>query len=311
MGLALLQIRFGLRPAESNLEQSSKLFCKSIRDSFLSILKPHLKQQTREELRDTIENEIRAFNIDKDLGQGHVISWNFDEFEVPYNCLADEIKIGEYYLRILLECGSVSYDTLEIKNPCSFFTELYHRFLLSTKTNMKCMCLQAMTIVYTKCAEEIGPFNDTKYIVGMLEKTADRMERDRLLLFIEALIINKSNIKDVLDANGVRVLVDLVTLAHLHKNRAYVPTQTNVIEASPDMERDSEKEWYYGNKQGPCSFKEICSLYADSVIDIKTKCWAQGEFKAFVHSIEKFIALKIDNHIKHLAIRHNKARGFL
>jgi DnaJ family protein C protein 13 len=237
------------------------------------------KQKTREELRDTVENEIRSFNIDKDLGQGHVISWNYSEFEVPYNCLADEIKIGEYYLRILLECGSVSYDTIEIKNPSSFFNDLYHRFLLSVKVNMKCMCLQAMTIVYTKCHEEIGPFADTKYIVGMLDKATDKLERDRLLLFIEALILHKMNIKDVLDANGVRILVDLVTLAHLHKNRAYVPTQTNVIEASPDMERESEKEWYYGNKQGPCSFKDICSLFADSTIDNKTKCWAQGKTK--------------------------------
>ena len=32
------------------------------------------------------------------------------------------------------------------------------------------MCLQAMTIVYGRCYEEIGAFNDTKYIVGMLER---------------------------------------------------------------------------------------------------------------------------------------------
>ncbi len=49
----------------------------------------------REELREAIENEIRAFNIDKDLGQGYIIAWNYNEFEVPYTCLNDEIKIGE------------------------------------------------------------------------------------------------------------------------------------------------------------------------------------------------------------------------
>lgn len=35
---------------------------------------------------------------------------------------------------------------------------------------MKCMCLQAMAIVYGKHYEDIGPFPDTKYIVGMLDK---------------------------------------------------------------------------------------------------------------------------------------------
>lgn len=39
---------------------------------------------------------------------------------------------------------------------------------------MKCMCLQAMTIVYGRCHEEIGAFNDTRYIVGMLERVSKR-----------------------------------------------------------------------------------------------------------------------------------------
>lgn len=302
----------------------------------------------REELREAIENETRAFNNDKDLGQGYVIAWNFVEFEVPYNCLNDEIKIGEYYLRLLLESGSdilenvtkglskssgqggtaeslteskisdskdsnasteplngdalsggdnesklddvpdpekmdessdnveeleVNSDKLQIINATSFFNDLYHRFLLST--NMKSMCLQAMTIVYTKCHEEIGPFNDTRYIILMLEKTTDRLERDRLLMFMDSLILNRANVKEIVDANGVRVLVDLLTLAHLHTSRAYVPTQTNVIE-SGNMQNETEKEWYYGQKQGPFSFKEIKDLYAEGTITEKTKLWAQG-----------------------------------
>lgn len=140
------------------------------------------------------------------------------------------------------------------------------------------MCLQAMTIVYTKCYQEIGQFNDTKYMILMLERATDRLERDRILLFIEALILNQVNVKDILDSNGVRTLVDLVTLAHLHTQRAYVPTQTNVLEAAPSSEGfgETEREWYYGNKQGPYSFKEIKDFYANNTIDMKTRLWAQG-----------------------------------
>lgn len=279
----------------------------------------------REELREAIETELRGFTNDKDLGQGYMISWNFIEFEVPYICLSEEIKIGDYYLRLLLESGSdiienitkglakstgneessksnenesnksnedetnkqndaeqatPSVNTLngksnlEIKNAVQFFNDLYHRFLLSS--NMKAICLQAMTIVYTKCHEELGPFNDTKYIIAMLDRSTDRLERDRLLMFIDSLILNRTNVKEIIDANGIKVLVDLLTLAHLHTNRAYVPTQTNVIEAAPDTERETEKEWYYGNKQGPFSLKEIRQFHHDGVIDAKTKLWAQG-----------------------------------
>ena len=51
-----------------------------------------------------------------------------------------------------------------------FFNDLYHRFLLSPKASMKAMCLQAMAIVYGACFEEIGPFNDTEFIIKKLEQ---------------------------------------------------------------------------------------------------------------------------------------------
>ncbi|MGH0172786.1 UNVERIFIED_CONTAM: hypothetical protein FKN15_063892 [Acipenser sinensis] len=180
--------------------------------------------KTREELRDALEGEMRAFNIDRELGSASVISWNHQEFEVKYECLSDEIKIGDYYLRLLLE-EDESEETGAIKRSYEFFNELYHRFLLTPKVNMKCLCLQALAIVYGKCNEEIGPFTDTKYIVGMLDRS-------------------------------------------------------NVIEASPDMKRESEKEWYFGNadkeRRGPFSFEEMQEFWKSNVLTPKTRCWAQG-----------------------------------
>lgn len=234
--------------------------------------------KTREELREALEAEMRAFAVDKDLGANHVISWNHQEFEVRYECLNEEIKIGDYYLRLLLD--EEEEKTL-IHNSLEFFNDLYHRFLLTTKPVMKAMCLQAMTKVYSRCYDDIGAFNDTRYIVGMLEKTADRLERDRLVLFLNALIKNKKNVKEMMDVNGIRVLVDLLTLAHLHTTRAVVPFQSNLLEASPEMmQRDTEKEWYYGNKEkerlGPFSFKEMKEMAAEGTLRPETKCWAQG-----------------------------------
>ncbi|KAH3718782.1 hypothetical protein DPMN_061589, partial [Dreissena polymorpha] len=245
--------------------------------------KPNLiwNYKTREELREALENEMRAFNVDKELGSHCVIGWNHQEFEVQYNCLSDEIKIGDYYLRLLLEEDEAeSEEVSAIKRSYEFFNDLYHRFLLTPKTAMKCMCLQAMTIVYGRCHDEIGAFNDTKYIVGMLERCTDKLERDRLVMFLEKLILHPMNVKEIMDANGVKALVDLLTLAHLHITRATVPLQTNVIEAGADMKRDSEKEWYYGNKDkerlGPYSFEELKRLWDEGTVHAKTRCWAQG-----------------------------------
>ena len=100
--------------------------------------------------------------------------------------------------------------------------------------------------------------------------------------------------KEVLAANGVKILVDFLTLAHLHTSRATVPLQvrllssfsnpfksiafllsivnvglfwqTKMIEASMEQARESEKEWYFGNvdkeRRGPFSFEEVQSSRA-------------------------------------------------
>jgi DnaJ family protein C protein 13 len=58
--------------------------------------------QTRQELLDALESEIQAFLQDRELAGGTLISWNYTEFCVNYPSLAEEIKIGDYFLRLLL-----------------------------------------------------------------------------------------------------------------------------------------------------------------------------------------------------------------
>ncbi|XP_043196340.1 dnaJ homolog subfamily C member 13-like isoform X3 [Amphibalanus amphitrite] len=247
---------------------------------------PHLiwNFKTREELREALENEMRNFSTDRDLGGSVDISWNHTEFEVQYHCLQDEIQIGDYYLRLLLEQDEArQLDDSPIRKSFEFFSDLYHRFLLTPKVAMKCMCLQAMAIVYGRHHEDIGHFSDTKYIVSMLERCTDRAERDRLILFISKLILNQRNVKDVLDAGGVKVLADLVTLSHLHTSRAYVPTQSNVIEYGEADAESGEREWYFKpadgdrqDRQGPYTFKEMRGFWEDGTLSARSRCWAQG-----------------------------------
>jgi len=235
--------------------------------------------KTREELREGLEGEIAAFKQARELSGNAVISWNHHEFRVDFVSLAEEIKIGQYFLRLLLEEDIVGGHESIISSPTVFFNDLYHRFLLTPKIDMKCLCLQAMAIVYGRHHEDIGPFNDTKYILAMLDRTIDRNERDRLVLFLSKLILNRENVVDVIRSNGMKILIDLVTLAHLHTSRAVVPTQTQAIE-SVTIEKGGEKEWYYGNadkeRNGPVGFTEIKDLYKEGTVTAKTKVWAQG-----------------------------------
>ena len=80
-------------------------------------------------------------------------------------------------MRLLLEEDHADNEDSPINKSGVFFNDLYHRFILTPKTEMKCLCLQAMTIVYGRHYDDIGPFHDTKYIVAMLDRTCDRVER--------------------------------------------------------------------------------------------------------------------------------------
>ena len=75
--------------------------------------------RTREELREGLESEMRAFNIDKELGgtQALEVSWNYVEFDVKYESLSEELKIGDNYVRLLLEQGWFSL--LQKTSACS------------------------------------------------------------------------------------------------------------------------------------------------------------------------------------------------
>lgn len=266
--------------------------------------------KTREELKSVIENELRLFQTDRELASKQaLISWNYYEFEVSYKSLADEIRIGDYFLRLLLEDSENLINKIQIRSPFHFLSDLYHRFLLNKRVDMRCTCLHAMAIIYANYMNEIGLFNDIRYILEMLKDCKNRLERDRLILLLEKFMMHKSNAKELIDAGGVTTLVDMVTLAHLHTQRAFMPTQTNVIEATTEMvAAAASKEWYYSDDDklaaserpvedrftvdntettepalqeskshhGPYRFSEIEELWNTGKVNNRTKFWAQG-----------------------------------
>lgn len=197
-----------------------------------------------------LENEIRVFTEAVSVLGDEEAAWNHAEFEMHFASLEKEIKVGDYFLRLLLDMDGKE-SGLTIHQSPAFFSQLYHRFLLTTSPEMKVQCLQAMAIVYGRCWEELGPFEDAAYIIKLLEKTRNRCERDRLVIFIEKLMLHRDNVKFVINAGGVKLLIDIVTLAHLQKNRPKTTVlQKNAIIAGEELEAEmEEKEWYYGTTQ--------------------------------------------------------------
>ena len=85
--------------------------------------------KTRQELHDSLQTEIQTFKQDQELAGGTLISWNHQEFTVMYNSLSDEIKIGDYFLRLLLEEDQAENEDSPINKSGVFFNDLYHRLV--------------------------------------------------------------------------------------------------------------------------------------------------------------------------------------
>lgn len=129
--------------------------------------------QTREELRVCLENEQRQFISDKELSMNALVAWNYEEFEVVYQCLKDEIKIGDYYIRLILEKDDWPQNL--VKNPIELFNALYRRVLCQQRVNddqLIITSLQALAKVYKRYYEEIGPFSDMSYILQLLDRVS-------------------------------------------------------------------------------------------------------------------------------------------
>ncbi|KAL3096073.1 hypothetical protein niasHS_005832 [Heterodera schachtii] len=241
-------------------------------------------EKTRDEFRLSIENEWRQLQQELEFIQpGTTVSWNHSEFTVTYDSLLDEIRIGDYYLRFLLTEENSSNSATPIHRPEDFFNKIYHRFLLSQRSEMRCICLRAMALVYERHCISIGPFADTRHIVEMLVKCTNVAERDHFLFLINKLSLDKQNVRELISANSISLFIDIAVLAHLHTNRAKLHGQTNVIEATKDAahcEENEPKEWYYndrqGQRQGPISFKKMKRLYRDGVLFEKSEIWAEG-----------------------------------
>nr|CAH8867302.1 unnamed protein product [Trichobilharzia regenti] len=324
-----------------------------------SVLSQTLTRSTTSSRRTRVSASPTRIQADRLINQASLVSWNHREFKVHYPSLAEEPRVGNYFLRLLLEedrhknevidantlTTSTAADNLpvglsRIRDSTAFFNELFRRYLQyvasgpfysfndtsmnlrqSNQSNnnihrrviMRCLCLHAMSVVYNRCHHEIGPVSDIPLLIYLLDNTKFPSERDCLLLLLDKLMLNKVNVMSFVDADGVRVLIDLACLAHLQTNRAPTPFQSNVLKASAEQEiagsgANTQREWWFINSnrtsitnnidtskkvtgggeagglpksgsnpiQGPVSFMELRQLIKDERIIATTKLYAQG-----------------------------------
>ncbi|RTG84143.1 DnaJ subfamily C member 13 [Schistosoma bovis] len=246
----------------------------------------NLNRRTRTSVSPT---RIQADHL---INQASLVSWNYREFKVNYPSLIEEPRVGNYFLRLLLEedrhvnevIDATTLTNANSTNVTAFFNELFRRYLQYVASDPYYSINDNSIKRCTTDCNNITP--------NTLRRLTMRC------LCLHAMSVN--NVMSFVDADGVRVLIDLACLAHLHTNRAPTPFQSNVLKASSEQEfsgtgANTQREWWYINTtqteqttngsitksgshsiQGPVSFYELQQLIKDGCINNATKVYAQG-----------------------------------
>ncbi|KAK9807966.1 hypothetical protein WJX73_008492 [Symbiochloris irregularis] len=234
-------------------------------------------ERTRSELRNALQAEEAALAGGRartdSKAQGQRSAWNYAEFHVEYPCLAQELYIGDIYIKLLLE-GLDQGAVQKLPAP------LYHHH-----------------------AATVGPFNGMAHSVALLDCTANGALQDVLLGLVHALLVPSSaatspgaqrsaaaNGAAFVRAGGVQLAVDMVAGAHAAQERVQAPLQTNLIAYTSHQQ--TVKEWYFyptttaatrprdlpieEGQQGPLTRDELKQAFAKGQVSRATLMWASG-----------------------------------
>eukprot|EP00981_Chlorochromonas_danica_P015372 scaffold11846_cov149-Ochromonas_danica.AAC.3 len=177
--------------------------------------------QTRLELRNALETEIRTFEREQRLRGNQKLAWNFQQFTVKYESLNEEMQVGPIYIKYFLDAGDAFLKQLENPSPPILFEKLFRRVLVNVdhNTSLSILCSRCLTRLYETCRESIGSFDDVMIMVRMLEQAPNLELQQCLLDLLVALCQEESNLSQLLDKSFVDVLIKYVSLAHINPDQ--------------------------------------------------------------------------------------------
>jgi DnaJ family protein C protein 13 len=211
-------------------------------------------EQTRLELRSTLEAEIKEFEKEQRLHGNKKIAWNYQQFSVRYESLRNEIQVGPIYVRHFLDAGDSFLRALENPSHNLLFEKLFRRILVNIESNseLSILCTKCLSRLYEVCHDIIGTFDDMMVVNGMLDQSSNMELQHNLLDLLDLLTLNKDNLNQLLDTKIVDRFVNYSSLAHLNPDQignVLTRATTNTLMLKDNLEAPSKA--YAGSSPGP------------------------------------------------------------
>jgi len=234
-------------------------------------------QQTRRELRISLEQELQSIERESDIrGGGGRVAWNHQQYSVSYPSLQDEVRVGNVYMRLWLEAGDGFIKTWE--EPVRLFELLFRRLLcdMDRDTKITNMCIRCLERLYAFHINTIGNFDDVMILVRSMALTNSVETQHRFLSLLAVLLgvtkdeelnakvgVNSGNAEQLLNSESITQLSQYVAWGHVNGaqignmlGRASVP-QENMLTDGTDVgpkgyaKPEGEKEKDEAEKRKP------------------------------------------------------------
>ncbi|GMH66879.1 hypothetical protein TrRE_jg7825 [Triparma retinervis] len=212
-------------------------------------------QQTRRELRISLEQELQSIERESDIrGGGGRVAWNHQQYSVSYPSLQDEVRVGNVYMRLWLEAGDGFIKTWE--EPVRLFELLFRRLLcdMDRDTKITNMCIRCLERLYAFHINTIGNFDDVMILVRSMALTNSVETQHRFLSLLAVLLgvtkdeelnakvgVNSGNAEQLLNSESITQLSQYVAWGHVNGaqignmlGRASVP-QENMLTDGTDV----------------------------------------------------------------------------
>ena len=178
-------------------------------------------EQTRLELRSTLEAELKEFEREQRLRGATKVAWNYQQFFVRYESLKDEVQVGPIYVRHFLDAQDSFLRSLENPSHVVLFEKLFRRMLVNVERDplLAITCTKCLSRLYDVCRDIIGGFDDMLLIVRMLDQATNMELQHAILDFMELLSREETNLHQLLQKEFVDRIIKYASLAHLNPDQ--------------------------------------------------------------------------------------------
>jgi hypothetical protein len=178
-------------------------------------------EQTRIELRTTLDAEITEYEREQRLKGHKKIAWNYEQFYVKYESLKYMLQVGPIYIHHFLDAQDSFIRTLENPSHGILFEKLVRRMLGNVERDprLATLCTRCLCRLYNVCKDIIGTFDDTIIVVHLLSEAKDMELNHYIMDFLVILSQVEANLEQLLDRDFIELMLKYASFAHLNPDQ--------------------------------------------------------------------------------------------